>query len=71
MSELVQDILELYLHEVVGLADELHISVLDAVVDHLYEVSAAALTHPVTARVLPGLGTDGLQSGLNMTACLD
>ena len=33
------------LHEVVGLADELHVSVLDAVVHHLHKVTRAVLAN--------------------------
>ena len=47
-------------HQVVGLADELHVSVLDAVVDHLDEVAGAVLANPVAARVRARLGRDRL-----------
>ena len=32
-------------HEVVGLGDDLHVGVLDAVVDHLHEMAGAVLTN--------------------------
>ncbi len=35
--------------DVVGFADELHVAVLDAVVDHLHVVAGAAFAHPVAA----------------------
>ena len=54
------------LHEVVGLADELHVSVLDAVVHHLDEVAAALLAHPVAARLVAALGADRLEDGLQV-----
>jgi hypothetical protein len=38
------------LHDLVRLADELHVAVLDAVVDHLDEVTGAVVAHPVAAR---------------------
>merc|ERR1719435_797027 len=56
---------ECVLHEVISLANELHVSVLDAVVDHLDEVTTAALAHPVAAGILPDLGADGLEDGLD------
>src|SRR5665647_2383979 len=37
------------LEQLVGLADQLHVAILDAVVDHLHEVAGAALSHPVAA----------------------
>ena len=49
-------------HQVVGLADELHVAVLDAVVDHLDEVAGAVLADPVAARVRAGLGRDRLRA---------
>jgi hypothetical protein len=52
-------------HQPVGLADHLHVGVLDAVVDHLDEVAGAAAADPVAAgRAVVGLGGDGLQDGL-------
>ena len=51
-------------HEMVGLADELHVTVLDAIVHHLDVVSAAAFADPVTAGLaIRRLGTDGLKDG--------
>ena len=41
---------ETFLHELVGLADELHIAILDAVVGHLDVVAGAVLAHPVATR---------------------
>ena len=48
------------LHDVVGLRDELHVAVLDAVVHHLDEVPGPFLSDPVAAGVLANLGADGL-----------
>ena len=53
--------MNIYLHEVVCLADELHVSVLDPVVDHLDEVAAAVLPHPVAAGLRADLRADSLQ----------
>lgn len=55
------------LHQVVGLTDQLHVSVLDAVVDHLHKVAGALVSHPVTAG-LPGsdLGRDALEDVLDV-----
>lgn len=36
-------------HQLIGLADQLHVTILDAVVDHLGKVSGAVFAHPVTA----------------------
>ena len=47
------------LEDIVGLGDQLHVSVLDTVVDHLDVVSRTTLTDPVAT----GL-TEGLSSGL-------
>jgi len=48
------------LHQVVGLANELHVAVLNAVVHHLDKMAGAVLAHPVAAWLVAGLGTDGL-----------
>ena len=37
------------LHQVVGLADELHVAVFDAVVDHLHVMAGAVFAHPIAA----------------------
>ena len=45
--------------QVVGLGDELHVAVLDAVVHHLHVVARAARAHVVDARLaIVGLGGD-------------
>ena len=46
---------------VVGLRDELHVGVLDAVVDHLDEVAGAVRAHPGAARLAVHLRGDGLE----------
>ena len=57
-------------HELVGLADELHVAILDAVVDHLDEVTGAVLANPVAAgRVVLDLGADGLEDRLDERPC--
>lgn len=54
-------------HELVGLADELHVAVLDTVVDHLHKVARAVLPHPVAAGLaVLHLGADGLEDGLHV-----
>ena len=52
-------------HELVGFADELHVAVLDAVVDHLHEVARAVLPVAAGGAVLH-LGADGLEDGLHI-----
>ena len=53
-------------HKLVGLADELHVAVLDAVVDHFHKVARAVLAHPVTAGgAVLHLGADSLEDGLD------
>src|SRR5690606_41424482 len=47
--------------QVVRLRDELHVGVLDAVVDHLHEVARAIGTDVGAARGAVDLGGDGLQ----------
>lgn len=39
------------LHQVVGLGDQLHVAVLDAVVHHLHEVTGALVADPIAARL--------------------
>jgi hypothetical protein len=54
------------LQQVVSLADQLHVAVLDPVVDHLDEVAGPVLAHPVAAgRAVLHLGGDGLEDGLH------
>src|SRR5208282_6769485 len=51
------------LHDVVGLADELHVAVFDAVVGHLHVMAGPAFAHPVTAgRAIGDLRGDGLEN---------
>ena len=51
----------------VGLADELHVAVFDAVVDHLDEVARAAVADPVaTGHAVVDLGRDRLEDGLDV-----
>ena len=58
---------EAVLQQVVGFADELHVAVLDAVVDHLDVVAGAVFADPVAAgRSVFDLGGDGLEDGLHV-----
>ena len=55
------------MEQVVGLADELHVAVLDAVVHHLDVVARAILADPVAAgRAVFDLGGDGLEDLLHV-----
>ena len=55
-----------FLHELVGLADQLHVAVLDAVVRHLHEVPGAVAAHPLAAGLAFGsLGADRLENILH------
>ena len=55
------------LHQVVGLADELHVAVFDAVVDHLHVVARAVFAHPIAAgRPVIDLGGDLLEDVFHM-----
>merc|ERR1711971_742754 len=49
------------LHQMVGLANKLHVSILNAVVNHLNEVSASIPSDPVTAWLLSRFGTNSLE----------
>ena len=50
------------LQQLVGLANELHVAVLDAVVDHLDVMAGAILTYPIAAGcAVFDLGCDGLK----------
>ena len=54
-------------HQLVGLADELHVAVLDPVVDHLDEMAGPVRTHPVAAgRPVFHLGGRGLENLLHV-----
>ena len=55
------------LHQVVGLADELHVAVFDAVVDHLHVMARAVFAHPIAAgRAVLDLGGDLLEDVLHV-----
>jgi len=54
---------EAALEDVVGLGDELHVAVLDAVVDHLDVVAGAGLADPVAAGLV-AVGALDLGGGL-------
>ena len=57
---------ETVLEDVVGLADELHVTVLDTVVDHLDIVAGTGLADPVTAGLTVGLGSSLLEDLLDV-----
>lgn len=65
-SNLVLIELKTSLEDVVGLSDQLHVSVLDTVVDHLNVVAGTGLTNPVTARLTLGLSSGLLEDLLNV-----
>jgi hypothetical protein len=48
------------------LGDELHVTVLDTIVDHLDIVASTLVTNPVTARLAIRLGSDGLEDVLDV-----
>jgi hypothetical protein len=52
----------LFFHCYSYLADELHVTVLNTVVDHLDVVAGTFVTDPLTAGLTVGLGGDGLQN---------
>ena len=55
---------ETTLHDVVGFADQLHVTVLDTVVNHLDVVTSTLITDPLAAGFAVGLGGDGLENVL-------
>ena len=58
---------EALLHQVVGLADQLHVAVFDAVVHHLDIVAGTVIANPVAAgRAVLDLGGDRLENVLHM-----
>jgi hypothetical protein len=53
--------------DMVGLADELHIAVFDAVVDHFDVVPGAVFSDPFAAgRAVGDFGGDGLEDGFDV-----
>lgn len=54
------------LHDMVGLANHLHVTVFNSVVDHLDIVSRTSSTDPVAARFTVNLGSNGLEDGLEV-----
>ena len=58
------------LHQVIGFTDELHVAVLDAVVDHLHVMACAIGADPVAAGcAVIDLGGDGLENFLHVRPC--
>src|SRR5581483_4504381 len=58
---------ETVLHQLVGFADEFHVAIFNAVVDHLDVVTGAVLANPVaTGRAVVHLGGDGLEDGFDV-----
>ena len=57
-------------HELISLADELHIAVFDAVVNHFDKVTRAVLADPIAAgSAVLDLGADRLEYGLHARPC--
>lgn len=54
------------LHDIVSLANELHVTVLNTVVNHLNEVAGTSITDPVAAGLAVRLGGDILEDLLDM-----
>ena len=55
------------LHHLVRLADHLHVTVLDTIVNHFHKVPCPATANPIATRfALVGLGTDRLEDGLHV-----
>ena len=55
------------LHQVVGFADELHVAVFDAVVDHLDVMAGAVFADPIAAgRAVLDFGGDALENILHV-----
>ena len=52
------------------LADQLHVTVLDTVVHHLYVVTGTLVTDPLAASLAIRLGGDGLKDVLDVGPCL-
>lgn len=52
--------------DIVGLANQLHVSVLDTVVNHLDEVASTLITDPVAASLTVALGRDILEDVLDV-----
>ena len=55
-----------YLEQVVSLTAELHVPVLNAVMDHLDVVAGALITDPVTACIAVNLGCNRLEDRLDV-----
>lgn len=71
VAKLVSSESESLLEDMVGLADHLHVTVLDSVVDHLDVVTSASLADPVAAGLAIDLGSNRLEDGLNMGPILE
>ncbi len=53
------------LHQLIGFADQFHVAVFDAVVDHFDVVAGAVFAHPIaTRRAVLDLGGDSLEKYL-------
>ena len=56
-----------FLHELVSLADQLHVAILDPVVNHLHIMARAVLAHPIaTGLVILDLRRHRLENRLHM-----
>ena len=57
-------------HQLVSLADQLHVAVLNAVMDHLHKMPCTVFTDPVTAGgTVFYLGTDALENRFDIRPC--
>ncbi len=58
------------LHQEVSFPNQLHISILDAIVNHLHKMARSLRADPLTAGVPLNLSGDGLQHGLDLIPSL-
>ena len=53
------------LHKVIGFTNELHVSIFNAVMDHLDKMAGTVLSYPVTAGIALWFGANGLEQKWN------
>src|SRR5262245_29221969 len=67
LMEFIGAQVECFFEQMIGFADELHVAILDAVVDHLYVMTGAVFSYPIAAwRSIGNLGRDRLKDLLDM-----
>ncbi|EEQ40117.1 hypothetical protein CLUG_04245 [Clavispora lusitaniae ATCC 42720] len=54
------------LHQIIGLTNQLHVTILDTIVDHLNVMTSASITNPVTTWLTIRLGGNGLEDVLDV-----